>query len=186
MNKVTGKKLGLLLAVVILPLSEQSIADNGFYVGGALGKSYIDEIVEGTQFDADGTSFRISAGYEFNDNFGIETSYIDLGEFDDSVDISGQTVDISARARGFSVAAVGALPLGEQFSAKARVGYYFNESKTRIDGVVEDNDTDQNPFVGVGLAYDVSENVQLSFDVDYFDMDGVDPVMASVGVSFRF
>ena len=65
-------KAGLLMGVLIMPFSQHSLAANGWYVGGSIGKAYVDENIDGTQFRADSTSFRVSGGYEFNDYFGVE------------------------------------------------------------------------------------------------------------------
>jgi len=186
MKNLSSTKAGLLVGIFILPVSQQSFADNGWYIGGAIGKAYVDENIDGTQFKADGTSFRVSGGYEFNDHFGVEASYIDLGTFKDSFDINGQTIPVSANADGFSFAAVGRLPLGEQFSAKARVGFYFSDGQSTVNGITENDPSEQNPFVGLGLAYELTESVQLSLDADYFDLETAQPLVASLGFSIRF
>jgi OOP family OmpA-OmpF porin len=186
MKNSSGTRFGLLLLVLLLPLSQQSLADNGWYVGGALGKAYVDENIDGTQFRANGTSFRISGGYEFNDYIGVEVSYLDLGTFEDSFDINGQTIPVSANADGFSFAAVGTVPLGERFFAKGRVGFYFADGQSTVNGITENDPSDQNPFVGLGLAFELTETLQLSMDVDYFDMDTVQPLLATLGFSIRF
>ena len=186
MNRISGTRLGLFLAVMFTLVSQQSYADNGFYVGGALGKAYIDENIDGTLFEANATSFRISGGYEFGDYFGVEASYLDLGKFKDSFDVGGLIVPVSAEADGFTIAAVGRVPLSERFSARARAGYFFSETRATIGGIAEGSDSDSDPFVGLGLAYDLNDTVQLGVDVDYFDMDGIDPWLASVGFRVRF
>ena len=186
MNRFSGKKFGLIIAAIMLPLSQQVLADDGFYVGGALGKAYIDENIDGTNFKADGTSYRISGGYEFNDNFGVEASYLNLGKFDDSFDVGGVIIPVSAKAKGYTLAAVGILPLSDQIFLKARGGVYFYDAQASVGGIVEDNTSDQDGFVGLGLAYDISDRFQLSLDVDYFDMDDTQPLLASLGFLIRF
>jgi OOP family OmpA-OmpF porin len=186
MKQLSRKNLGLLLAIFLLPLSQQSFADSGWYVGGSLGKTYVDENIDGIQFTADGTSFRLSGGYEFNDYFGVEASYLDLGTLKDTVDVGGQMIPVAATAYGYSLAATGRMPMGQRFAAKGRVGYYFSEGQTTIEGITEDDPSEKNPFVGLGLAFSLAETVRLSFDVDYMDGDNIQPLVATVSLSIHF
>ena len=185
LKKSSRKYLGLILALSFLSLSQQSLA-NGWYVGGTLGKTYVDEDIGEFRFTGNGTSYRISGGYEFNDYFGLEASYLDLGTLDDVVDIGGQMIPVSATADGYSLAATGRVPMGERFSANGRVGYYFSDGQSTVAGITENDPSERNPFVGVGLAYGLTEIVRLRLDVDYFDMDEVQPIVASVGFSIHF
>ena len=95
-------------------------------------------------------------------------------------------IPISATANGYSFAATGRMPMGESFSANGRVGYYFSDGQSTVAGITEDEASERNPFVGVGVSYGLTETVRLSLDVDYFDMDDVQPVVASVGFSIHF
>lgn len=186
MKQFSRKNLGLILAIFLLPLSQQSLADSSWYVGGSLGKTYVDENIDGIQFTADGTSFRLSGGYEFNDYFGVEASYLDLGTLKDTVDVGGQMIPVAATAQGYSLAATGRLPMGQRFAVKGRIGYYFSDGQTTIAGITEDDPSEKNPFVGVGLAFSPVETLRLSLDVDYIDGDEIQPLVATVGFSFHF
>ena len=186
MKRLSRNNPGLLLAIFLLPLSQQALADSGWYVGGSLGKTYVDENIDGVQFTADATSFRFSGGYEFSDYFGVEASYLDLGTLKDTVDVGGQMIPVATTANGYSLAATGRLPMGQRFAAKGRVGYYFSDGQTTIAGITEDDSSEQNPFVGVGLAFSPTETVRLSLDVDYLDGDDIQPLVATVGFSIHF
>jgi OOP family OmpA-OmpF porin len=186
MKQISHKNLGLLLAMFLLPLSQQSLADSGWYVGGSLGKTYVDENIDGIQFTADSTSFRLSGGYEFNDYFGVEASYLDLGTFKDTVDVGGQMIPVSATAHGYTLAATGRLSMSQRFAVKGRIGYYFSDGEATVDGITEDDPSENNPFVGVGLAFSPVETVRLSLDFDYMDGDEIQPLVATLGFSIHF
>lgn len=166
--------------------SSASMADDGWYAGGAIGRAYIDEDIGAIQLDADSTTFRVFAGYAFSDYVGLEASYLDLGTFEDSVDVAGVPVDVSADADGFSFAAVGRLPLGEKFSLRGKAGVFFWDGQSTVNGITENDPSDQNAFVGAGFGYDLSQKASLFLDLDYYDLDGVEPLLATLGFSFSF
>jgi len=166
--------------------SGAALADNGWYVGGSIGQAYIDERVDTIQLEADSTTFRIFGGYAFGDHIALEASYLDLGTFRDTVDVGGVPVNVSADADGFSIAGVGRLPLSERWSLRGKAGLFFWDGQSTVNGITENDPGDQNAFVGAGLGYDLSEKAGLFLDVEYYDLDGVEPLLATVGFSFRF
>lgn len=174
----------LLLGSMIV--TKPALADEGWYVGGSIGKGYVDENIDGLQFKADGTAFRVFGGYSFNDHFAVEAGYLDLGTYRDTIDVAGTSVPVSANADGFTFAAAATLPLSERLSALARVGFYFSDGQSTTAGITENDPSDENPFVGVGLGYSLSEYIDVNLGADYFDMDVAQPWMASVGVTVRF
>ena len=69
---------------------------------------------------------------------------------------------------------------------QAKAGLYFWDGQSSVDGIVEQDPGDQNPFVGLGIAYKFNNKTQLDVGVDYYDMDDVQPLVGSIGLSFRF
>lgn len=179
-----GAKIIVLFSSMIVTTS--ALADDGWYVGGSIGKGYVDENIDGLQFKADGTAFRVFGGYGFNDHFAVEAGYLDLGTYRDTIDVAGVGVPVSANADGFTFAVAGTLPLSERLSALARVGFYFSDGQSTTAGITENDPSDQNPFIGVGIGYDLSEYIEVNLGADYFDMDVAQPWLASVGVTIRF
>jgi len=177
--KLTVMAVGCML---VLP----ALADTGWYVGGALGQARVDEDLDGAQFRDDSTVLRVFGGYSFTDFVGVEVSYLDLGTFSDTVDVGGELVDVSADADGFSIAALGRLPLSERFSLQARAGLFFWDGQSTVAGITENDPGDQNPFVGLGFGYELSEKAELGLMVDYYDMDDAQPLVAALQLSFRF
>ncbi len=173
--------VGLTLAVDSAPRAEE-----GFYVGGAFGKGYIDESIDGIRIDTDASSYRIYGGYGFTRNFGVEVAYLDLGTFRETIDVGGVAVPVSASADGFSLAAVGTLPLSERFSAMGRLGYYFHDGESSVAGITERDSSEESPFIGIGLAFELTEVLDLNVGVDYINTKDADPTIATLGLTLRF
>jgi len=176
----------LTIVGLTLALASGAKAEQGFYVGGAFGQSYLDETIDGIRIDTDASSYRLYGGYGFTRYFGVEVAYLDLGTFRETIDVGGIGVPISASADGFSLAAVGTLPLGEKFSAMGRLGYYFHGGDSSVAGVSEKSPREESPFVGVGLAYDLTEVLEVNIGVDYINTKDADPTLATVGLTLRF
>lgn len=189
MNKPNSKNRPSLapsvaLACMVLLAAEASAS--GLFVGGSVGTAFVDENLDGSQFNADSNAFQVFGGYEFTDNFGVEVSYLDLGTFKDTFDVAGELVKVTANADGFTLAAFGRLPLSERFSVHAKAGVFFWDGQSSTAGITENDPGDQNPFIGAGVSYDLSDNARLSLGADYYDMDDAQPLVASVGIAFRF
>ena len=166
--------------------SSAAVAEEGFFVGGAFGHGYLDETIDGNRINSDSSAYRIYGGYGFTKNFGVEIGYLDLGTFRETFDVGGTSVPVSASASGFTLAAIGSLPLSERFSVIGRLGYYFHDSESFVDGVIEDSESDQSPFVGIGLGFDLSEVLEINLAYDYIKTDDADPTLATLGLTLRF
>ena len=182
------RRLTTTLMIIGLALASTSgaQAEEGFYIGGAFGKAYLDENIEGIRIDADSSTFRFYGGYGFTSHFGVEVAYLDLGTFRDTINVGGIDVPVSVSADGFSLAGVGTIPLSERFSAMARIGFYFHDGKATAAGITENDPSEANPFVGIGLAYGLSDIVDVNIAVDYLNTSDADPVIAMVGLTLRF
>jgi len=176
----------LMIVGLTLACASGAQAEEGFYVGGAFGKSYLDETIDGNRIDTDSSTFRIYGGYGFTSHFGVEVSYLDLGTFRDTIDVAGVQIPVSASADGFSLAGVGTVPLSERFSAMARIGFFFHDGESSAAGITERDPSEANPFVGIGLAYGLSEIVDVNVAVDYLNTSDADPIIATVGLTLRF
>ena len=166
--------------------SSAAVAEEGFFVGGAFGNGYLDETIDGNRINSDSFVYRIYGGYGFTRHFGVEIGYLDLGTFRETFDVGGTSVPVSASASGFTLAAIGSLPLSERFSVIGRLGYYFHDGESSAAGVVEDSPSDQSPFVGIGLGYDISEILEINLAYDLIKTDDADPTLATLGLTLRF
>ncbi len=166
--------------------SSAAVAEEGFFVGGAFGNGYLDETFNGNRINSDSSAYRIYGGYRFTKYFGVEIGYLDLGTFRETFDVGGTSVPVSVSASGFTLAAIGSLPLSERFSLIGRLGYYFHDNESSVAGVVEDSLSEQSPFVGIGLGFDISEVLEINLAYDLIKTDDADPTLAMLGLTLRF
>ncbi|MFQ5609752.1 MAG: outer membrane beta-barrel protein, partial [Woeseiaceae bacterium] len=89
-------------------------------------------------------------------------------------------------ADGYTRAGVGTLPLGEKFSLSGRCGFFYHDAEATTGGVIEREPSESDPFVGLGVGFDLSEVFQINAGVDYIDTDDAEPLLATVGFTLRF
>lgn len=183
--KLSKPRFNMAISILALFMADVAMADGHWFFGGAIGNASVDEPVDGFVFDSSSTSLKLYGGYEFNDYFALEAGYMDLGEFDESVLIDGQTTAISADASGFTFSARGAVPIGEKFSLLGNIGSFFWDGKTQIAGI-RDNVSDSNLFFGVGAVYAVTSSFSIRAEVSRFELEGVDSDVASIGFQIDF
>lgn len=179
------KPLHALAALIIGALPTVAAADGHWYFGGAIGTANIDETISGFGFNADSTSYRFYGGRQFNDYFGLEAGYLDLGNFNEQVLVGGSVVPISADADGFTFAAVGSVAAGEKFRLHATIGSFFWDGANEIAGV-NSNVSDANIFFGVGLSYALTENMSLRGDAVRYELDDVNANVFTIGFQVGF
>ena len=169
------------VALFALPVLPAVAADNGFYLGGSIGQANlkVDDLSNGistADFDGDDMAWKLIAGFRPLDWLGLEASYVNFGEPEDTV--LGQK--LKAEGDGISAFAVGFLPTGP-VDLFAKVGLISWDSK--ISGTFDDDGTDL--AYGVGAQFRV---LGLSIRAEYekFDVSDVDLDMISVGLTYTF
>jgi hypothetical protein len=161
-------------------------ADNGIYLGASVGQSGVefDDSFEGQNlsFDASSTGFKAIAGWRFLDWLAVEGNYVDLGTGDDRV----AGTKIESDINGFSVAAVGFLPVGP-VDLFARLGAITWNADVDVPSLgLGDSDDGTDLTYGVGAQFRVW-SLSLRGEYEVFDIDGPDNVdMFSIGVTWTF
>lgn len=179
-----------------LVAAPQVSAQGPFYVGVSVGQSDIDDeiaipnlITSGT-VDGKKTGFKIFGGYQFNPNFGAELAYVDLdkanygGTFG-GIPVTGGTVEVW----GFNFSAVGILPLNPSFALFGKAGLFFWEAKANdVTGGIPFSATDDGAdlSIGLGLSYNITNNISVRAEWERFMMDVADADLLSVGIAVRF
>jgi OmpA-OmpF porin, OOP family len=186
-------------ALVALPCAAMA-QDGQFYLGIGLGQAQangvcddVREVVAGTgaggvtSCDEKDTAWKLFGGYQFNRHFALEASYFDYG----SITANGQTFGVPFRITGdataFGVAAVGILPLANQFSLFGKLGLLRTEldlSASGVGGSASESDSDTGLHIGVGAMFDMGRNFSIRAEWERNDEAEID--MISVGVRFRF
>lgn len=148
------------------------------YMGGGFGSSSVSG-VDGSQGiapnavtggNANKTSTKIYAGYQFTPNWAAEAQYGALGGRNLSVRTpAGVVVPLggSYNASQFSVAAVGTLPLSSSFSVLGKLGVSSNALKLSFPGTT-DRGTTSSLMMGVGVAYNFTPAASVRVEYENF------------------
>ncbi len=166
MNKNIPRVASIFVCVAVAQTAAAS--DPGFYIGGYLGLSSrevprapFDEFKDGlhafsfftpavdrTSFDDSGFAFGITVGYRLTRYLAFEGGYASLGEViltshstgTFPVDNGSMTIEVESETIGFTLSALGTLPLSRNWELFARGGVLLANNKIRfsIDARGED------------------------------------------------
>ncbi|CAH7300552.1 Outer membrane protein [Vibrio chagasii] len=157
----------LLLSSFTIPTALAAVTDSGFYLGGAIGSSDIDDdglvsksnSAKTATFEAKDHTYRVIAGYKFNRIASIEAQYTDYG---DVVADNGNKINF-ARSYNFSWAP-------KVISLSANLGYTFDNG-LRPFGVVGLSSIDLNSKEGIyslsQLKSDADTGARVGFGLEY-------------------
>ena len=188
--------------------------DQGLYIGGSLGQSRANnvgdcsdvfDIVNSCSVKTKDTGWRLFAGYQINQNAAIEGSYVDLGTFtiSGSGRIAGTPVFGNAsgsdKANGFSLDAVGTLPVNAPVGLVGRIGVFawtLDASATASGGGISASASDKPKGVsldfGVGVKYDFDRDIGIRGEFERFTNIGNDTTgksdidLISASILYRF
>ena len=142
------------LVLVLALFAATSAMAEGFYAGAGVGLTQIEDSDDtlDISFKDNPFGFRLLAGFDFNENFGIEGSYINSGKAED--DILGENVEVELSA--FTIAAVGLLPVSESTKLFGKIGFFSGEQEVTVFGDTFDEDED-GMTVGAGIRFATSD-----------------------------
>jgi opacity protein-like surface antigen len=187
-----------LAAVVATSIATPALAGDGLYVGATVGssifhadKSDFDDAVLDA-FDATGlavisgsstldkasVNFSGVIGYQFMRELALEASYTDLGKLryhasDVLANRVNAAADLDAKAKGPTVAVIGALPLSREWEIYARLGVIFSKvtleaqatlsssAGTATGAPSSESSNSVDALAGVGLAWNPTKHVKL-------------------------
>ena len=160
--------------------------DAGPYIGGALGRSYIDTDLGDFGFDSDDTAYKLFLGFGFSDYVRLEAGYVDLGSLQETLDFGVIGIErVGFGADGPTLGLELGLPLGQSFSITARGGVMFWEAQAGVGGFGF-RDKGEDPFYGIGLRYRMSPHVSLLGGAERYELEDLEVDVISLGVSFYF
>jgi OmpA-OmpF porin, OOP family len=177
----------VLVAAAFAPVAAQAQT----YIGGSVGRSEQKLEAGGASVKDSDTGYKLFAGYQFNETFGIEGGFADLGK----TGVSGGGNSANANPQTVYFAGTAAWALSTDFSLFAKAGVSANRTKVDgTDGKVTFNDTmsKTTAILGVGAAYSLSKNVALTLEYENFgkviDDSGVSlkADLISFGVRYKF
>jgi OOP family OmpA-OmpF porin len=187
---------GFLVACALILSAAQALAQS--FLGASIGQSEIDDeatrelrlITSGT-VDGKDTAWKIFGGYMFNRHFGFESAYVRLGDVNysgvfSSLAVTGGKLEVS----GFNVAAIGNLPVTEQFSVFGKIGLFLWEAEandtTASIGAFFTSDDGSDVSFGVGLGYEFTRSLGVRAEWELFKAAEADATLLSVGFLWRF
>lgn len=208
------KALSLLTLALPIALSSPAILaqDAAWYGGVSLGKTKTDiqdsslrsalqaarYTVTTLDVDDNDAGWKVLGGYRFNQNYAIEASYADLGNFDAHAALLPAGFQRGkAAVRGFGVDLVATLPLTDRFAAFGRVGINNvrisqSFSNSAIGTYFADrDDRGTHEKYGAGLEYTFSKALQLRAELEQYSIDDNRVIddnvsMLSIGLTYRF
>ena len=127
------------------------------------------------------TAYKLFGGYQFNRNLGVEFGYFNLGKFTYGTSVPGGTLNGRYENEGVNLDLVGTMPLSEKWSALARIGAQYSNTRDSFSGpgltagASNDNSNrDTNVKVGVGLQYELTPSVFVRAEAERFRIkDGI-------------
>ena len=172
----------VLMAAALIALATPVLAaDNGFYVGGSLGRTTLKDDIGTLRFDGNDTGFKLMGGLRPLDWLGVEADYIDFGKPDDQV--AGAAV--KANGNGVSAFALGFLAVGpvDVFAKAGLVNWNAKFRASSLNFSRKENGTDF--AYGAGAQFRLG-SLGLRAEYEKFDADVHDLNMVSVGVTWTF
>jgi len=207
--------IAIVAAIAGTGMAQAQQTSPGFYAGVAVGQSKATNVSEGdvndflrqqgysnvsTSADKKDSTYRLTGGYQFNQNVAIELLYTDIGNFGTRTTVTGGTVNADYKAKGFGIDLVLSAPVTEQFSVFGRLGAIQAKTEASFSstGVVglnflQGNKNKTGHHFGLGLQYGLSKEIALRGEVERFRKLGDDSTggelqadAINVGVIFRF
>ena len=173
----------LILAFTAMPAFS---ADNGFYVGAAVGQAGVDGDVDlgavVDDFDGDDTGFKGIVGFRPLEWFAVELNYVDLGTAEDNVtgvDVDVETTGIDA----FAVLYVPFIPVVDIFGKVGAISWDQDVSLSGLTSASDDG-TDLAYGIGVGVGFG---NLGARLEYERFEIPNTHTVdMISLGLTWTF
>lgn len=197
------------LAAAALPLAAQA-ADTGWYAGADVGQAHYSGVsgqaapLGGTIHVSDSdTGYRFTGGYQFNEYWGAEASYVDFGQAETNITVTTPTpgaVSGKRQDHGFVFAGTGTYPFNSDWSVFGRLGTIMGHVQNKVSGSgslstanVDESSTDWKVTYGIGVDWNFHPNWTLRAGWDQFSSLGNqnktgenDVNFASVGIVYRF
>jgi OOP family OmpA-OmpF porin len=175
-------RFAIAVAVVALAGTGPAMAQDpeeqeGVYVGGGVGDFSVeidDFDGDDINFDDSDTVYKAFVGYRFNQFFGAQFDYYDLGSSDSPIN-NLQTLELETA--GWAVRVEGTLPLAF-FELFATAGLMYSDVEASIGGQEVYDDTDSDPVYSVGAGFEIAERVVLRLEYEIIDIDTFDDTEA--------
>jgi len=195
--------LATLLSVTLLSsasyAADESLSSYGFFFKPYVGADYDEYHVNysngnGGVFADNFNGGDVHVGARVHKYLGFEVSYFDTASEDNSFVYSGTTLNTSAKLEGWTLDAMGYLPLDEsqKFELIGTVGLARTAAKgtARAVSTVSLSDTETKGRIGGGAQYWITDNLNVRGLVRYQDASfgGTidDAIISTIGLNWQF
>lgn len=168
-------RFGVLLtaATIVLGLATLPARAQEGYIGASWLSSSADFTVTPQSFSASSDGWKLFGGYNFNKYFGLEATYYDLGNFEDTDATSKYTADVKA----YDLAGRGILPIGTWFEMFAKLGFstVSNDSTLTTLGSpvgVSASVADWEFLYGVGVGFKIGKHFGIRAEWEAWNVEG--------------
>ncbi len=188
-------KKSLSAVLVVAALSAPWIAQaQESYVKFGVGQGHYK--VDGA--DADKTGFSVAFGQSLSENWGYEIGYMNFGKWSGSETAGTVKQESSLHTQAVYAAAVGTLPLHENFSLFGKLGLSANYTKAKFSSVDtatpannvsgSDSETKVKPMVGIGAAFNFTKQIAATVEYQYFGkvLDELKVDAWTIGLKYGF
>ena len=156
------------VAALSLAASASFATPTGIYAGANVGTTHISDL------DGNKASYGAFAGYGINQNVAVEVGYRQHGDWD----LYGYEIKVKQS----DVSVLASLPLATNFDIYGRLGYAHAKVEGSYGGYRGDESVD-NTLVGIGLAYNFSQNLSGRVEVQ---KPASDTTNTSVSLVWKF
>lgn len=165
-------------AMVTAPFAShaQQVGNGDLFINGSVGQSHsnVDELNHKND-----TGYGLNFGYRYNDTWGLEAGYVDLGKPDATGSLPGNySYNLKLHVTGWTVGGNGKYNFAQHWFVSGRLGAFF--STTKLDANVAGatfglHAHDTNFYAGVGAGYNFNRNWSLGINYDHYSAkaDGI-------------
>jgi hypothetical protein len=178
----------VLLVAGLFAVSLPTYADSGFYVGGSVGRSFLEGDIQdpdsgSIDFDDGASAWKGFAGFNidaFVIDLAIEGGYVDFGAPSDRV--AGNDVEFDLT--GWDLFGLAGLELGP-VGVFAKAGVIDWSADLSLNGTRLGSDSGTDPAYGIGARFSLF-SAEVRAEYEYFDVEDTDVSLVSVGVVWTF
>ncbi|MGC1549519.1 MAG: porin family protein [Rhodanobacter sp.] len=183
------------LLTVPAVFAQNAPADNGgWFVNGNVGRTAIDQ----GPYDGHDTGYAINGGYRWSmtPNFalGAEVGYNDLGNIHAKNIFNSQPILSPGKSQlhGWTAGANGRYSFDSNWYVSGRAGLYSwtGHGLSNNSNPIREGLDDTSWYAGAGVGYNISKNLSVGLNYDYFDAQkhnvDLSTDMVSVSAEFRF
>jgi opacity protein-like surface antigen len=177
-----------LLLAGLFAVSLPTYADSGFYVGGSVGRSFLEGDIQdpdsgSIDFDDGASAWKGFVGFNidaFVIDLAIEGGYVDFGAPSDRIAGSDVEFDLT----GWDVFGLAGVELGP-VGVFAKAGFIDWSADLSLNGSRIGSDSGTDPAYGIGARFSLF-SAEVRAEYEYFDVEDTDVSLVSVGLVWTF